>query len=57
MLCKKVAFLEGFNFNRKQKPIVTWQHINLQGEYDFSEKSIENSLEFKLQEILEVEVA
>jgi len=36
--------------------IVTWQHINLQGEYDFSEKIIENSLEFKLQEILEVEV-
>jgi hypothetical protein len=36
---------------------VTWQHSNLQGEYDFSEKSLENSLEFKLPEILEFEVA
>ena len=37
--------------------IVTWQHINLQGEYDFSDKSLKNSLEFRLPEILELEVA
>jgi TnpA family transposase len=26
---------------------VTWQHINLQGEYDFSEESLKSSMEFK----------
>jgi TnpA family transposase len=36
--------------------IVTWQHINLHGEYDFSDKSLKNSLEFNLPEILEVEI-
>ena len=41
----------------KNGSIVTWQHINLQGEYDFSEKSLENSYDFKLPEILELEVA
>ncbi len=30
--------------------IVTWQHINLQGEYDFSDRTLENSFEFKLPE-------
>jgi len=37
--------------------IVTWQHINLQGEYDFSESTLENSFEFKLPEIFDVEIA
>lgn len=40
----------------KNGSIVTWQHINLQGEYDFSEKTLENSIEFQLPEILELEV-
>jgi len=37
--------------------IVTWQHINLQGEYNFSDRTLENSVEFKLPEIMEVEIA
>jgi len=41
----------------KNGSVVTWQHINLQGEYDFSEKSLKNSFEFKLPEILDLEVA
>ncbi len=41
----------------KNGSIVTWQHINLQGEYDFSDRTLENSFEFKLPEIFDVEVA
>jgi TnpA family transposase len=41
----------------KNGSIVTWQHINLQGEYDFSDKTLENSFEFKLPEILDVEIS
>ena len=37
--------------------IMTWQHINLQGEYDFSEKTLENSYDFRLTEILDLKVA
>ena len=36
--------------------VVAWQHINLQGEYDFSEETLKNSIEFRLPELLEVEV-
>jgi TnpA family transposase len=70
IICWNYLFLSQILYNTKNETekkamvetirngsIVTWQHINLQGEYDFSEKIIENSLEFKLQEILEVEVA
>lgn len=36
--------------------VVTWQHINLQGEYDFSEEVLKDSIEFKLPELLELKV-
>ena len=36
--------------------VVAWQHINLQGEYDFSEEILENSIEFRLPELLELQV-
>ena len=35
---------------------VTWQHINLQGEYDFSEEILKDSIEFKLPELLELKL-
>ncbi len=37
--------------------VVAWQHINLQGEYDFSEEVLKNSIQFKLPELLELQVA
>ena len=37
--------------------VVVWQHINLQGEYDFSDEVLKNSIEFKLPELLELQVA
>ena len=31
---------------------VSWQHINLQGEFDFSEESLKNSIHFELEVLL-----
>lgn len=36
--------------------VVVWQHINLQGEYDFSEEVLKDSIEFRLPELLELQV-
>lgn len=40
----------------KNGSVIAWQHINLQGEYDFSEEILKNSLEFKLPELLELSI-
>jgi TnpA family transposase len=40
----------------KNGSVVVWRHINLQGEYDFSEEVLKNSIEFSLPEILELKV-
>jgi hypothetical protein len=40
----------------KNGSVVVWQHINLQGEYDFSEETLKDSIEFKLPELLEVKI-
>ncbi len=40
----------------KTGSVVAWQHINLQGEYDFSEEVLRNSIEFKLPELLDLQV-
>ena len=37
--------------------IVIWQHINMQGEYDFSDDYLKNSIKFSLPELLDVLVA
>lgn len=37
--------------------VVAWQHINLQGEYDFSEEVLKDSIEFELSELLALQVA
>jgi TnpA family transposase len=36
--------------------VVVWRHINLQGEYDFSEESLKDSIEFPLPELLKLQV-
>lgn len=41
----------------KNSSVITWQHINLQGEFDFSEESFKNSFKFTLPEILTLKVA
>ena len=41
----------------KNGSVVAWQHINLQGEYDFSEETLRDSIEFKLPELLELKVS
>ena len=40
----------------KNGSVVVWRHINLQGEYDFSEEVLKNFIEFPLPEILELQV-
>jgi TnpA family transposase len=41
----------------KNGSVVAWQHINLQGEYDFSEEVLKDSIDFRLPELLELQVA
>ncbi len=40
----------------KNGSVIVWQHINLQGEYDFSDEVLKDSIDFKLPEILELQV-
>ncbi|MEW6558175.1 MAG: Tn3 family transposase [Elusimicrobiota bacterium] len=40
----------------KNGSIVVWQHVNLQGEYDFSEKTLKKSIKFNIPDILKVEI-
>jgi len=41
----------------KNGSIVVWRHINLLGEYDFSEKNIQKKSKFDITKILELNVA
>jgi len=41
----------------RNSSIVTWQHVNSQGEYDFSDEMLKNAIKFYLPELLEVAVA
>jgi hypothetical protein len=38
----------------KNGSIVSWQHINLQGEYDFSDKHLKDAIDFKKSELLDL---
>ena len=40
----------------KNGSVVAWQHINLQGEYDFSEEVLNDSIEFNVPKLLELRV-
>jgi TnpA family transposase len=40
----------------KQGSIVTWQHINLHGEFDFSDENMKKTFPFDLSKILDLEV-
>jgi len=41
----------------RNSSIVTWQHVNFQGEYDFSDEMLKNAIRFLLPELLEVSIA
>lgn len=41
----------------KNGSVVVWQHINLYGEYDFSEENLKDSVGFNIDEILELNLA
>ena len=40
----------------KNGSVVLWQHVNLQGEYDFSDDALKNSLNFSLPILIRLEV-
>jgi hypothetical protein len=40
----------------KNTSIVVWQHINLLGEYDFSDEKLNGATQFHLTKILELKV-
>ncbi len=35
--------------------MVIWQHINFQGEYDFSDAKLKEALNFNIEELMEVQ--
>jgi hypothetical protein len=41
----------------KNGSIVSWHHFNLQGEYDFSDDYLKDSIDFELGELLDLDVA
>ncbi len=41
----------------KYGSIVAWYHVNMQGIFDFSDKMLENSILFDLEEILKMDIA
>ncbi len=41
----------------KEGSIVIWHHLNLHGEYDFSEEKLQDSVGFELPKILAVDVS
>jgi len=40
----------------KSGSVVAWQHVNLQGEYDFSDEILKNSIKFQLPELMELKI-
>ena len=40
----------------KEGSVVTWHHINMQGEYDFSNESLQRAVEFGMDDILNLKV-
>ena len=40
----------------KNGSVVVWQHINLQGEYDFTDDALKNSLTFSLPKLIDLEI-
>jgi hypothetical protein len=40
----------------KKSSIITWRHINLLGEYDFSDEKLSTITPFQLPKILELKV-
>jgi hypothetical protein len=40
----------------KNSSIITWQHINFHGEYDFSEEKTRDSIGFNLPKILSLQI-
>jgi len=62
-LSKKICAAESSEEKRsiidavKTGSVVSWHHINFQGEYDFSKKSLQNAVEFDLKEIMELDIS
>jgi len=40
----------------KSGSVIVWQHVNLQGEYDFSDEVLNNSINFSLPKLIKLEV-
>ncbi len=62
-LSQKIAEERNLNQKRvivdaiKNGSIVTWRHVNLHGEYDFSEERLQDSIGLKVPKILEFKLA
>jgi hypothetical protein len=37
--------------------VVAWSHINMQGEFDFSDEVLKNSIKFDLEEIGKLKIS
>jgi TnpA family transposase len=50
---KKQNFIQAFKYGS----VVSWHHINMQGEYDFSDDCLKDSIKFELKELLDLKIA
>ena len=41
----------------KNGSVVTWQHINMQGEYNFSDDYLKDALDFSIDDLLALQIA
>lgn len=56
-LCRAQSSMEKQNIINavKHGSMISWQHINFQGEYDFSEENLKDAIDFDLEEIRSLE--
>lgn len=54
--CESLEFKKVIMENIVNKSAIAWQHVNLIGEYDFSEESIKNSIKFDLDKIMDFNI-
>ena len=70
IICWNYLFLSQLIFDEEKKrerdriidiikngSVVTWQHINMQGEYNFSDDYLKDALDFGIEDLLGLKIA
>ena len=41
----------------KEGSVVIWHHVNMQGDYDFSDEYLNNAIQFSIADLIKLKVA